>query len=364
MVSRRAVSALFFFQGLCFASWGSRIPQVQAALGLSDPELGGILFALPAGLMISLPLSGWAIAKLGSQKALAGALLAYAASLALVGQAETSWALFTALFVFGLFGNTVNIAVNTQAVAVEALYPKPIMASFHGLWSLAGFTGAGVLPAAHFIGVACFTTVGLFAAFPFLIKSENASERAHFARPDFRLLVLGLIAFCAMICEGTMFDWSGVYFKKVVQAEGAWVGLGYTAFMCTMAAARFCADALTHRFGFRRLLFANGALTAAGFLVAVTAPSLVPATLGFLAVGAGVSSVVPLVYSAAGRSSRLAPSTAISVVSSIGFIGFLVGPPFIGLVAGASSLRLSILLVALFGAGISVLALRYSKHEH
>lgn len=369
-VHRRAVAAVFFLQGLCFASWGSRIPQIQQALGLSEPELGGILFALPVGLMVSLPLSGWAVARLGSRRSLAAALVAYALALALVGQAASASTLIAALFFFGLFGNAVNIAVNTQAVAVEALYPRPIMASFHGLWSLAGFSGAGigalltgfgVAPARHFLGVAAFVLAGLAGCYAFLLHERGTEERPHFARPDRQLLGLGLIAFCSMICEGAMFDWSGVYFQKAVGAEAGWVGLGYTAFMSTMAGTRFCADWLTHKFGFRRLLLTNGVLTCAGLLLAVACPQLVPATLGFLLVGAGVSSVVPLVYSAAGKSTRLAPSAAISAVSSVGFVGFLVGPPFIGLVAGAADLRISFLLIALCGAGISFLAWRLPR---
>src|SRR5690606_10043229 len=142
---------------------------------------------------------------------------------------------------------------------------------------------------------------------------------------------------CSMMCEGAMFDWSGVYFQKVVMAEKALIGVGYTAFMVTMAGTRFVADGLSHRFGLRRVLQASGTFTTAGLLLSVLLPSFITAVIGFLLVGIGVSSVVPLVYSAVGKSKTLNPGVALAAVSTLGFLGFLIGPPLIGLVAGASS---------------------------
>ena len=367
--ARGAVGLVFFLQGLCFATWGSRIPAIQERFSLSEAGLGALLFALPAGLMVSIPLTGWAVVKLGSRRSLLLGLIGYAGVLALVGLAPSLPLLTAALFFFGLFANAVNIAVNTQAVGIEALYGRPVMASFHGRWSLAGFTGAAVglqmvaagwAPREHFLLVAALVVVAFAIATPRLLQDKASSEgaRSGFARPDRALLLLGLIAFCSMIAEGTMFDWSGVYFRDVVGGRGSAVGAGYTAFMSTMAGARFCADRLTHRFGIRRMLQVNGALAGGGLLLAVAAPGFYPALIGFLLVGAGVSSVVPLVYSAAGKSGRLPPSTAISAVSSLGFVGFLIGPPFIGFVASLSSLRVSFFLIALLAFGISVLARR------
>lgn len=153
-----------------------------------------------------------------------------------------------------------------------------------------------------------------------------------------------------------MFDWSGVYFKKVIGAEGAWIGAGYTAFMCTMAGTRFVADWLTRRFGMQRILQASGLLTASGLLVAVLLPHLYTAIVGFLFVGAGVSAVVPLVYSAAGKSKVMSPGVALAAVSTIGFFGFLLGPPLIGFIAGATSLRISFTVIAAMGLGIALVA--------
>ncbi len=242
---------------------------------------------------------------------------------------------------------------------VEKVYQKPIMASFHGLWSLAGFSGAvigsfmigkGVTPSQHFFIIMALIIVMVAIGFRFLKKDSGVpAGQPIFVKPDKSLMSLGLIAFCSLICEGAMFDWSVVYFKKVVEAEGAWMGAGYTAFMGTMAMGRFMADWFSGRFGTKTTLQISGALTAIGLLIAVIYPQLLSAIVGFLLVGIGVSSVIPLVYSAAGKSKVMSPGMALAAVSTIGFLGFLLGPPLIGLIAGASSLRISFALMAFMG---------------
>jgi Na+/melibiose symporter-like transporter len=278
------------------------------------------------------------------------------------------------LFLFGFCGNMSNIAINTQAVGVEAIYARSVMASFHGMWSVAGFTaaaigtvmiGANVLPYQHFIIISIFILTAIFITFRYTLKEDfNKQEKGQkiFVMPDKSLLNLGLIAFCSMICEGAMFDWSGVYFKKVVMAEKAWIGAGYTAFMSTMATGRFIADWFTSRFGVKRTFQLSGVLTASGLLVAVIFPYLITAMIGFFLVGFGVSSIVPLVYSAAGRSKVMSAGVAIAAVSTIGFFGFLIGPPLIGMIAGISSLRISFVVIAAMGLSVSIIA-TFKKFE-
>ena len=364
---RLAVSTLFFLQGLCFASWASRIPNIQQSLALSDSQLGLVLLALPVGSLLSLPLSGWLVTHFGSKRMAANALLLYGLLLPVIGLSNNITLLLTALVFFGVAGNTANIAINTQAVGVEILYGRNIMASFHGLWSLAGFTAAGVgaymighgiIPLKHFVFITAFILVALAAALPYMLPAEErpATRQPIFVKPDRPLLLLGLISFCCMICEGAMADWSGIYFRKVVQADKHWIGAGYTAFMCTMATGRFLADWVTLRIGARRMLAVSGLLIALGLGLAASFPYLVPAIVGFLIVGFGVSAVVPLVYSEAGRSATMPAGMALAAVSSIGFIGFLVGPPLIGLVAGLFSLRISFIIIALMGLAIVGLA--------
>jgi MFS family permease len=364
---RVAVSSFFFLFGFCFASWASRIPAIQQKLGLSETELGFVLFSLPAGLLVSLPLSGWLVAKKGSKLVVCLAAIIYSCILVTLGLADSKYQLMAALFCFGIAGNMGNISVNTQAVDVEALYGRNIMASFHGVWSLAGFTGAAVgtlfislsiVPVYHFLITLAINFCIFLVASRFLITTDvKPKDNAPiFALPDKSLLTLGFIAFCSMLCEGAMFDWSGIYFKKVVMAKPSLVGAGYTAFMCTMALSRFVADYFTFRFGFKKIIQVTGLIIMSGLLLAVTIPDFYTSIIGFLLVGIGVSSIVPLVYSAAGKSKKLSPGIALASVSTISFFGFLFGPPLIGLLAGISSLRLSFTVIAFIGLTVSILA--------
>jgi MFS family permease len=154
-----------------------------------------------------------------------------------------------------------------------------------------------------------------------------------------------------MACEGTMFDWSGVYFQHVLQVPKNQVAIGYAAFMSTMAGGRFLGDWFINRLGNRMVLRFSGLLITTGLLLSVLLPTLVTATIGFMLVGLGVSSVIPVVYSNAGKMGNLSPSVALATVSSIGFIGFLIGPPIIGFIAEMFSLRWSFTLIALLGLG-------------
>ena len=366
-VHRIAVSAFFFLAGLCFASWASRIPNIQLKLHLDNAALGAVLLGLPTGLMVSLPLAGWLVAKFGSRPIALSAALLYAATLPVLGLVTTVWQLVGCLFVFGMGGNLLNISINTQAIGTEALYGRTIMASYHGLWSLAGFSGAalgtlfiglGWLPWKHFLVITSLALLIVMAASGRLIRKDphGGGGQPIFARPDRSLVNLGIIAFCSMICEGAMFDWSGVYFQKVIHPPQGLVAIGYTAFMSTMASGRFVGDWLTTKWGIKRILQLSGTLTATGLLTAILFPWLIPALEGFLLVGAGVSSVIPLVYSAAGRSKVLSPGVALAAVSTIGYLGFLFGPPFIGFIAQAFGLRVSLGLIAVLGSLIVLMA--------
>ena len=364
--NRIAVASFFFIAGLSFASWASRIPDIKTKLHLSDAALGAVLFALPVGSMISLPLSGWLVAKYGSKRMVTIGAACYPLALIFIGMATNVWQLVGVLFAFGLLGNLCNISVNTQAVGVESLYGRSIMASFHGIWSLAGFSGAAVgtflvskniSPFIHFCLIATVSLIVNMIVQRFaLAKDGGYPDQPVFAKPDTRLLKLGLIAFSCMVCEGTMFDWSGVYFQKVVEAPKELITLGYAAFMGTMAGGRFIGDRIVTRFGQQRVLQGSGIVITCGLLIAVLFPTIVSATAGFLLVGFGVSSVIPLVYSAAGKSKTLSPGVALAAVSTIGFLGFLMGPPVIGFIAQAFSLRWSFTLIAFLGFGTTVLA--------
>lgn len=369
---RIAVSSFYFFQGLCFASWASRIPDIKTALQLSDGAMGSILFALPAGQMCTMPISGYLVGKYGSKAIMHFALPLYSLAMILLSLSTNSWQLAAALFFFGVSGNMCNISVNTQGVNAERMYHKPIMASFHGAWSLAGFIGAiiGLImsgiqlgPTPHFIIISAIAFVSTFSNVKYLVgdgtvKAVAAEKKSIFTKPDPLILQLGIIGFFAMSCEGAMFDWSGVYFKDIVGAQGAWISLGYACFMIMMASGRFLGDKLVAKFGKRKIMQLNGVMIAVGLLISVAFPYIPTAAFGFLLVGLGVSTNIPNVYSLVGQQKKIAPSAALAAISSISYLGFLLGPPLIGYVSEILNLRISYALIAIFGIMISVMVTR------
>lgn len=362
---RIAVSSFYFCMGFSFASWASRIPDIKTSLHLSEAQLGTILLALPIGQLLTLPISGRLVTKYGSRTILSIAILLYAIELTNIGWAAKGWQLALALFVFGIVGNMTNISVNTQGVLAEKAYGRPIMTSFHGVWSMAGFAGAltGLLmmnfkltPHQHFFVVAAMVFIIAFVARKYLIPgTTSAPKKKLFARPEKVLVQLGIIAFCSMSAEGAMFDWSGVYFKEVVKAPHSLVILGYASFMIMMATGRFLGDRIIAEIGRKKLLQISGILIVAGLMTAVLFPYIITATAGFVLVGLGVSSIVPTVYSAAAKSSKVSPGMALAGVSSIGFLGFLLGPPIIGYIAQIAGLQYSFAVVAIAGLCITAI---------
>jgi len=364
---RIAVSAFFFCQGLCFASWASRIPDIKTTLQLSDAALGSILLALPAGQLTAMPFSGRLVTHFGSKKVLRICLVLYAICLTNIGLATEAWQLAAGLFLFGICGNMCNISVNTQAIRAEKLYERPIMTSFHGVWSIAGFTGAAIgllmmaqniSPYVHFWIVTALVFITIVSAQKYLQwgrAAATAAKRSFFSKPDGVLVQLGVIGFFSMASEGAMFDWSGVYFKDVVHAPASLIALGYLCFMIAMAGGRFIGDKLIAKYGRPTMLRISGILISTGLFLSVLFPHIITATVGFLIVGFGVSSIVPMVFSAAGKHSKIPPGMALAAVSSISFLGFLMGPPLIGYIAELFNLRYSFAVIGILGVTISLM---------
>lgn len=334
---------------------------------LSEAQLGTLLLGLPIGSLVALPLAGWAVYKFGSKKVILASGLGYLVFLPLIGFSPSIFLLVPIVVVFGMIGNMMNISLNTQALALEDSYGRSILASFHGLWSLAGFTGAGigaamiyfdVVPKFHYLFISTIVCLTLLLARTYLISEQRAGGGGGLVlrKPDPLLLRIGVIAFLGMLSEGCMFDWSGVYFKKVVEIEPGLVALGYVSFMGAMAGGRFVTDRIINKIGRLNLLRISGILIFFGLLLAVLIPVPLTATLGFLLVGFGVAAIIPIAYSTAGRSKLYSPGVALAMVSTISFFGFLLGPPLIGYIAEIFNLKVSFTLIALAGLGIAILS--------
>lgn len=372
---RWGVSMFYFGMGLCFSSWASRIPAIKAHLQLSDGELGTILFALPVGQLTMMLFSGKLVTRFGSDRILPFSILLYAFSLTNIGLAENAWQLALGLVSFGIFGNLTNISINTQGIYTEGLFKRAIMSSFHGMWSLAGFTGAlvglgmlalNITTYMHFVIVAFIVSILVALNFKYLIKAKEkvrTEKRKIFTKPDMSLVLLGVIGFCCMASEGIMFDWSGVYFKDIVKVPGPLVVIGYTSFMIMMASGRFFGGRLIDKFGRKKVMQISGVMISFGLYMAVIFPFIIPCTIAFMIVGLGVSTVIPTLYSIAGKHPTIPTGEALTAVSSVSFLGFLIGPPVIGHISQLFGLQFSFAFIGMFGVLIAFLVNKVTAIE-
>lgn len=361
--ARLSVAVMFLINGFVFAAWASRIPVIQQNLQLSAGELGSVLLGTPVGSLLSLPVAGWLTARFGSKYVTVAAAFANCCILPLIALMPSGAALAAMLFLFGSAGDILNIGMNAQAVAVENRLGKPIMSSFHGLYSAGGMLGAasgglaaeaGLTPWKHFLTAAAVGLV-LLSIFYRRLLPDDLPAKSHkplFAKPDALLWRLGLIAFFCMLGEGAMADWSSVFLAEVSRTTAGLSTLGYTAFTTGMVTGRFLGDRLAQRLGQERLIRTSGLLAGSGMSLALLVATPAWVIVGFGMVGLGLATVVPTVYGAAGRSPNMSAGVAIAAVSTVGYTGFLIGPPLIGWIADFSGLRTALVVVAVLAFGM------------
>ncbi len=369
------MALLFFINGALFASWVSRVPAIQAERGLSHGALGCALLGVALGALVAMPLAGWGTTRFGSRRVSQVTAVAYCATLPWLAIAPNACILGLTLFCFGAVHGALDVAMNAQAVAVETRYGRPIMSSFHALWSLGGLAGAalggvvaaaGVPPLAHFCGASLVLgAVTATSVLPRLLDAGEVQSRALFdqgeSRPAFTwpprsIVALGAVAFCIMMGEGAMADWSAIYLRDTAGAGEGLAAVGYAAFSIAMAAGRFSGDTLAARYGPVILVRTGGAIAAAGLGLALLIGQSAAALIGFAAVGAGFATIVPQVLSAAGRTPGIAPGPALAVATTLGYTGFLIGPPLIGFVAELAGLRAAFGIIAAMSAVAVILA--------
>jgi MFS family permease len=338
-VARRLLCVVFFCHGAVAGSWAARIPTIKAALDLTEGELGLGLVGAAFGTMCSLPVAGAASARAGSLRVTRIGAFVFPLTLALPGLAGSLPGLFGALALLGASGAFLDVSMNAYGVDLERIYERPILSSFHGLWSLGAFAGAslagvaaaaGWSSAAHLgAGALLLLSMGVLAAgrLPRLGTEQGAATPPAFARPSKRLAALGAIAFCAVLGEGSAFDWSGVYLRESLGSSEALATAGLTAFALLMAAGRFVGDRLTQRWGRVRLVRGSALIAAAGMGIAVAAQEAMVAVMGFAMLGAGLSCIVPAMFATAGHGEG---GPGIAAVGTLSYLGFFLGPPAVG----------------------------------
>lgn len=370
---RLATTLFFFISGFGYSSWASRIPAIKAQLHLSEAEFGAVLFAFPIGLMFTMPFTGRILNLFSSRYCMLLGAILFNIVLALPGFAAFVWQLVLILLIFGGSRNILNLSMNAQALEVQRLYPKSIMTTFHAIWSLAGFGGAGlgyvmvtqhIDPSYHLLGISVAMLAVTAFFYPLTIETEPSKEqRKFFSMPDKNLLKFAVICFVSMACENTMYDWSGIYFQNVLHASQKITTAAFVFFMTAVTLGRFCGDYMVMRFGIKKILFYSAVMISVGFLICFLLPFIILTILGFVLIGIGVSCTVPLVFSIAGRSKSLSNGSALTSISTIGYLGFLMVPPMVGFISEALSMKWAFLIMAFLG-GIMIFMVNKISEEN
>ena len=369
------LSVFFFLSGFSFSSWASRIPTIKSAFNLNEAELGTILLTMPISSLIGLPISGWLVSRFDSRIPLTAAFVIHAIALTFIGLANTTVTLVAAVCVFAFSMRIFNIAMNTQALTLQKQYDKKINGSFHGLWSTGGIAGVGfttlmvafkvpIIP--HLSAVSVILLLITAFSFTKLLRKDRATSgnKLVLGKPDPYILYLGMLVFFAAICEGGMFDWSGIYFREVVNVEI--FTAGYLTFMAFMAISRFISDKIIDRIGMQFTYIISAFCVISGIGMSIAFPSFWPAMIGFSLVGLGTASIIPMTFLLAGDSKKYSPGIAISILATYSMVGMLIGPPLIGYIAHALNLRVSFLIFAFAGLmliPISKLFFRIKQQE-
>lgn len=354
--NRTSIALMFFLNGALFANWAARIPDVQAHIGLTERSLGLALLGMSTGVVLALPLAGGLVARFSSRVVTVAFGLVFCATMPFLALANSFWALWATLFVFGAATSAMDVAMNAQAVGVERLFHKPIMSSFHAAWSIGTALGAGMgaifaqfaIPTPqHFTIVAAFFgVIAIVAAFGLIeIEGEQDDQGAVFSLPPRPLWLLGAVAFCAAIGEGAAADWSAVYLRETVSVGAGAAALGFVSFAVMMTIGRLSGDWMAQRFNPVWVVRFGGISAALGMALIVLFPAFPAVLLGFALIGGGLATVIPLAFSSAGNRSDIPSSKGIAGVATIAYSGFLAGPPVIGIVAEETSLRGAFVIV-------------------
>jgi MFS family permease len=350
---RAAVTVFFSLSGFCTASFFARLPSIQDRLSLSNGRIGLALLALTVALVISQPLAGALAARYGSAPLVTAGGVMLSAAIVVPAFAATFAAFAVGTAAIGFSAGVLDVTMNTQGIAVERRLPRPILSGLHAAFSVGMLVGAlaagaaasaGASPQTHLLCVAVAGALVTLEASRGLLPAgaDAAAGVPAFARPSKALAGLGAIAFCVLLAEGAMSDWSAIHLAQTLDASDATAVAGLAVFSGTMTVGRLLGDRVTHRLGTVAHLRAGALLAAAGIVVAATAPSVPVAVAGFAFTGFGLSALFPLMVRAASDRGGDAPGPAIAAVSTVGYGGLVTGPPLVGFLAEATSLRFAL----------------------
>ncbi len=361
--TQHATRAVFFIGGFGAASWAPLVPLLRQRLAIGEDILGLLLLCIGIGSLLTMPLSGAAAVRLGCRKVLTFASIAFALLLFLLSQVSDILLAIPILLLFGAIMGCIDVVANVQAVIVEKAAGKRLMSGMHGLWSVGGFAGAGLFgvwvgglgftpTVSTLIATGIMVTAILFFA-RFLLPYGGEAGGKMLAVPKGIVAFVGVIACIAFLVEGAIMDWSGVFLTTVRGFDMSMAGTGFTVFSAAMLTMRLVGDKLVQKMGQKIIILGGSVLAFAGFLAVIFAPRAWLLYAGFFAIGVGSANVVPVFFSLLGKQKDMPIGLAVPAVSTLGYLGILMGPAAIGALAHATS------LYAAFGLLAGLVALQF-----
>jgi len=363
---RSAVTLLFFLNGAIFSSFFARLPAIKADLGASDGDLGIALFFATGGLVVAQPLAGALAARLGARAPSLWGLAGYAIGLPVAAAAPSVAALAAVLFAMGLANGILDVAMNVEGVAVERRLGRRVLSSMHAAFSFGGMTGAGLGGVAAAAGLEAEPHLAIVAGLMLAggavaargLPAPRAERRTakSFVRPTRRLALLGAVAFCVLLAEGSVTDWSAVYLNEGTGASEGLAAAGLSVFSLTMAFGRLAGDRVAEALTAPVVIRGGTLLAAAGLGLGLAVAEPAAGIAGYAVMGVGLSACFPLVVAASAQGSGNAEAASIALVSGAGYVGLTAGPAMIGLLSDAAGLRQALLVVVALAVVASVLA--------
>lgn len=351
-----ATRFIFLALGLAISAWAVLVPYAKARLGVNEAELGLLLLLVGTGAIISMPFAGWLTGKYGCRKTLVVSTTVFMLSLTGLACVSSSWAFGLSLFLFGASSGVVDVGMNIQAILVEKERNRSMMSGLHGMYSVGGFFGALIISALLNLGLSPLSailclTVSLIAGllvmarylFPYGHESKN---RKSFSLPKGSILMLGILCFIMYMGDGVVLDWGALFMTTTKSIPADTAGLSFAIFSVAISIGRLLGDRLVEWLGIRKVMTGSGMIAAIGFIIVMEAPSAWIAFAGFVVVGLGAANLIPLLFTIASRQKKMPVPQAISSVTTLGYLGLLIGPAMMGFIAHASSLYVVFGIVA------------------
>jgi len=369
--SRFAVSMIFAINGALFGTWASRIPAISNIHDLSPASLGLLIFLMGLSAVVAFSIFGRAADRYGAAfvTKLASSIF-LPLTLIFIAYANSIWMLIAAIIFFGGIHGGIDVAMNAWAAEVERKHERPLMSSFHAMWSLGSAIGAGsgVLLATYSLGVKTHFTISSIVIFlaalsiltiPFQSEKRQRDKNVPFISiPKGPLLTVAFITFFASLGEGAIADWSAIFLISVLSINDGSAALGFTVFSICMFAMRLMGDRISFKFGPSKTARYSGLVALIGSIILLTFESFFPLIIGFGLIGLGIAVIIPLAFSRAGNDKNISQGVAIASIATLGYGGMLIGPLFIGFIAQATSIKTSFLIFPI----LAFLIFALSKH--